>query len=73
MSRQGLAKKRYDLHLLNGRLHEKPSQRKAKWGENAGTIFVPGTHEHLTSRKHVMCARNLGAHVRRSIRSTYER
>ncbi len=30
-------------------------------------ILVPGTHKCLTLRKHVMCARNFGAHVRRSI------
>jgi hypothetical protein len=33
-------------------------------------ILVPGSHECLTSRKHVMCARNMGAHVQRGIRST---
>jgi hypothetical protein len=32
--------------------------------------LVPGTHERLTLRKRIMCASNLGAHVRRSIRST---
>ncbi len=32
-------------------------------------ILVPGTHERLTSTKRVMCARNLGAHVRHRIRS----
>jgi hypothetical protein len=33
-------------------------------------ILVPGSHEHLTSRKCVMCARNMGVHVQRGIRST---
>jgi hypothetical protein len=33
-------------------------------------ILVPGSHEHLTLRKRVMCARNMGAHVQRGIRST---
>ncbi len=33
-------------------------------------ILVPGSHERLTSRKCVMCARNMGVHVRRGIRST---
>ncbi len=33
-------------------------------------IFVPGSHERLTSRKCVMCARNIGAHVQHGIRST---
>jgi hypothetical protein len=32
-------------------------------------ILVPGSHEHLTLRKCVMCARNMGAHVRHGIRS----
>jgi hypothetical protein len=31
--------------------------------------LAPGSHKHLTSRKRVMCARNMGAHVQRSIRS----
>jgi hypothetical protein len=33
-------------------------------------ILVPGFQEHLTSRKCVMCARNMGAHVRRGIQTT---
>ncbi len=33
-------------------------------------IQVPGAHKCLTLRKLVMCARNMGAHVQRSIRST---
>jgi hypothetical protein len=33
-------------------------------------ILVPGSHKHLTSRKRVRCARNMGVHVRRNIRST---
>jgi hypothetical protein len=33
-------------------------------------ILVPGSHERLTSRKCVMCARNMGVHVQRSIWST---
>ncbi len=32
-------KKRYDLQSPNGCLHEKPSERKAEWGKNAGTNF----------------------------------
>ncbi len=32
-------------------------------------ILVPGSHERLTLRKRVMCARNLGVQVRRDIRS----
>jgi hypothetical protein len=26
-------------------------------------IFAPGSHERLASRKRIMCARNMGAHV----------
>jgi hypothetical protein len=32
--------------------------------------LVPGSHERLTSRKRVMYAKNMGAHVRHSIQST---
>ncbi len=28
-------------------------------------FHAPGSHEHLASRKHVMCASDMGAHVRR--------
>jgi hypothetical protein len=54
----------------NGRLHEKPSQRKAEQQKNAGTYLVPGSHKRLTSRKRIMCSRNMGAHVQRGIQST---
>ncbi len=30
-------------------------------------ILVPGSHEHLALRKRIMCARNMGAHVRHGI------
>ena len=33
-------------------------------------ILVPGSHEHLALRKRIMCARNMGAHVRRGTRRT---
>ncbi len=33
-------------------------------------ILLPGSHERLTSRKHIMCTRNMGAHVRCGTRST---
>ncbi len=33
-------------------------------------ILVPGSHKRLTSRKGVMCARNMGVHAQRGIRST---
>ncbi len=44
--------------------------QKEKWGKNARPeqILVPGSHEHLASRKHIMCARNMGAHVQRGTR-----
>ncbi len=43
-------------------------RRERQNGERKPVLnLVPGTHKRLTSRKCVMCARNLGAHVRRSI------
>jgi hypothetical protein len=60
-------KKRYDTQSPNGRSHEKPSQRKAERGKNAGTYLVPVAHKHLTLRKRMMCSRNMGAHVRHGI------
>ncbi len=57
------------MQLPNGRSHKKPSQRKAERGKNASTYLVPGSHEHLTSKKRVMCTRNMGVHVQRGIRS----
>ncbi len=33
-------------------------------------IFAPGSHERLALRKHILCARNMGAHVRRGTRRT---
>ncbi len=33
-------------------------------------ILVPGSHKRLASRKRVMCARNMGAHVRRGTQRT---
>ncbi len=42
--------------------------RKRRNGERMPVlILVPGSHKHLTLRKWVKCARNMGAHVRRSI------
>jgi hypothetical protein len=29
-------------------------------------ILVPGSRKHLASKKRVMCAKNMGAHVQRS-------
>jgi hypothetical protein len=46
-------------------------QKKRRNGERMPVLtLVPGSHERLTSRKRMMCARNMGVHVRRSIRST---
>ncbi len=67
---EDLDKKWYDLRLPNGRLHKRPLQRKADQGKKPVLILVPGSHEQLTSRKRLMCSRNMGAHVRRGIRST---
>ena len=33
-------------------------------------ILVPGSHELLASRKRIMCARNMGAHVQRGTQRT---
>ncbi len=33
-------------------------------------IHVPGSHEHLASGKRIMCASNMGVHVRRGTRRT---
>jgi hypothetical protein len=33
-------------------------------------ILVTGSHKRLALRKHVMCARNMGAHVQRGTRRT---
>ncbi len=45
-------------------------QQKAERERKPVLILVPGSHKHLASRKHVMCAINMGGHVRRGIRST---
>jgi hypothetical protein len=46
-------------------------RKKSQNGERMPVLtLVQGSHEHLTSRKRMMCARNMGAHVGRSIRST---
>ncbi len=55
------------------------SQRMFAWetfgerrnGERKPVLtLVPGSHKRLASRKRIMCARNMGAHVRRGIQST---
>jgi hypothetical protein len=64
-------KKRYDTRSPNGHLHEKPSEKRRNKEKMPVLTLVPGSqHEHHTSRKRVMCGRNTGAHVGRSIRST---
>ncbi len=65
MAVQGILreKKRYDLQAPNGHSHEKPL---AKGGTGKLVlILVSESHKHLASRKRVVCARNMGAHVRR--------
>ncbi len=63
-------KKRYDSRSPNGRSHEK-SLAKCKNGERKPVlILVPGSHKRLASRKCIMCARNMGAHVQCGIWST---
>jgi hypothetical protein len=39
--------------------------KRRKGGKKPVLILVQGSHEHLALRKHVMCARNMGAHVQR--------
>jgi hypothetical protein len=63
-------KKRYETRSLNGRLQKKPLQRKAEQGKNAGTFSGARFPGLSNFEKHVMCSRNMGAHVQRSIRST---
>ena len=61
--------KRYDLQSPNGHLHEKPSA-KGGTGKVPVLTLVPGSHKHLALRKCVMCARNMGVHVRHGTRRT---
>ncbi len=37
--------------------------QKLERGKKTSASLAPGSHEHLALRKHVMCARNMGAHV----------
>ncbi len=70
MSVQGIwrEKKRYDLQVPDGRLHEKPSAKRQNRERMPVLILVPGSHKRLALRKRVMCARNMGAHVQRGTR-----
>jgi hypothetical protein len=55
-------KKRYDSQLFNGRLHEKPLERKAERGKNTGTNL--GTRFPRASnfkKTHKMCQKHWGA------------
>ncbi len=70
MSVQELDKKRNNSCLPNRHLHNKPRGERQNREQKPVLILVPVSHKRLTSRKHVMGARNFGAHVRRSIRST---
>jgi hypothetical protein len=55
----------YDLQSPNGRSHEKPTANE-EIGKKPVASLLPGSHEHLALRKHLMCARNMGAHVQSS-------
>ncbi len=46
---------------------------KAEWGEKMVLILVPGSCERLASRKCVMCARTMGAHIRHTSTSESQR
>ncbi len=60
----------------NGMIRNRPTEvcTRKLWKERRNgermpvLILVPGSHERLTLRKCVECARNMGTHVRRSIR-----
>ncbi len=60
-----------------GMIHDRPMDiRLRELGERRNgerkpvLIFVPGSNKHLALRKRVMCARNMGAHVRCSTQRT---
>ncbi len=60
----------FDLQWSNRHLHEKPLERKAEWGKNAGTN--PGTRFPRASyfeKTHNVCQKH-GGHVQCGIRST---
>ncbi len=58
-------KKRYDSQLPNACSHEKPSTKGGN-GKKTGSKSTTRFHECLASRKCMICARNMWAHVRRS-------
>jgi hypothetical protein len=59
-------KKRYDLQSPNGRLHEKPLAKRQKVERIQVLVLASVSREHLALRKCMMCARNMGAHIRRN-------
>ncbi len=55
-------KKRYDLPLPNGRLHQKPSAIGRKGKENWVLSLVPGSSKCLALRNsHILCQKHGGA------------
>jgi hypothetical protein len=62
-------KKRYDLRLPNG-VRMRNLWQKVEWGKKARTNSCTRFPRASSSRKCVMCARNMGAHVQRGIQST---
>jgi hypothetical protein len=38
-------------------------RQKVEWEKKLVLILIPGSHKRLASRKRVMCARNMGAHL----------
>ncbi len=73
-------KKKVSLRIKmrrKGMIHDRPTDvcmrnlcKERRNGERMPElILVPGSHERLTSRKCVMCSRNMGAHVQGGIRS----
>ncbi len=59
-------KKRYDLRLPNGRSHQKPSVKGGKGKENLCWVYYQVSLSILLWETHTFCARNMGAHVRRT-------
>jgi hypothetical protein len=63
-------KKRYDLQSPNGHLHEKPLAKGGMGIECRYKILNKVTTIILLREKCIMCARNMGAHVRRGTQRT---
>jgi hypothetical protein len=60
------------LRSSNGCLHEKPLAKGGDGKRKLVLIHIPGPRKRLALRKCVMCARNMGVHVRGS-NSEYQR